>query len=296
MNGRRTIKRLLAACLVLAAAGSALADEKLAGIACRSVHLAYEAPAGDAFYNEVRVTRSAPGTYFCVGGFNKGYFGIQELGNGKKVVIFSVWDPGNQNDPRQVEEDRRVKLLHRGEGVRIGRFGNEGTGGQSFYDVDWKNEETYRFLVTSRPDGERTEFAAYFYLNDAKEWKHLVTFSTITGGKPLSGYYAFVEDFRRNRESYHQARSAEYGLGWVRTTDGTWKPLVKARFTADSNPATNIDAGERNGRFYLATGGETKNEGVKLRAPIELPQAERQPPDDLPIGQDKQERSEKESS
>src|SRR5690606_8818475 len=69
------------------------ADERLEGIACRSVHLGYDAPEGDAFYTEIRVVSSAPGTYFCTNGFRMGYFGIQELANREKLVIFSVWDP-----------------------------------------------------------------------------------------------------------------------------------------------------------------------------------------------------------
>ena len=60
------------------------ADEKLAGIACRSVHLAFTAPESLAFYNEVTVERSAEGTYFCVCGFNQGYFGIQEQTKGRR--------------------------------------------------------------------------------------------------------------------------------------------------------------------------------------------------------------------
>src|SRR5262245_57446977 len=67
-------------------AAAANADEKLAGVACRSVHLQYPAPDGDAFYNEVTVAKSSEGTYFCVCGFSKGYYGIQELGNGKKLL------------------------------------------------------------------------------------------------------------------------------------------------------------------------------------------------------------------
>jgi hypothetical protein len=277
------MKRYLLAFFLLLLPSTALrADERLAGIACRSVHLNYPAPAGAVFYNEVVIDESAPGTYFCVCGFSKGYYGLQELGNGKKVVIFSVWDPGEQNDPKAVDEDRRVKLLHQGEGVRIGRFGNEGTGGQSFYDLDWKKGETYRFLVAAKPAGERTEFAAWLYLNDAKKWQHLVTFSTITGGKPLSGYYSFVEDFRRNRESAKQARVARFGHGGVIDEEGKWHGFASARFTGDNNPATNIDSGERDGWYFLATGGETKNEGTKLNQATKLSGDAKAKPDDLP--------------
>ena len=58
--------------------GIAYADERLKGIACRSVHLGYPAAAGVSFYNEVTVEKSADGTYFMVCGWSKGYFGIQE--------------------------------------------------------------------------------------------------------------------------------------------------------------------------------------------------------------------------
>jgi hypothetical protein len=255
--------------LILAALPTlARADERLKGKACRSVHLQYPAPRGSAFYNEVTVRQSADGTYFCACGFSGGYFGIQELASGKKLVIFSVWDPTSGDDPKKVPPEKRVKLLHQGDGVRVGRFGGEGTGGQSFFDYDWKVGQTYRFLVTSAPDGkDRTAYTGYFYLPDRKEWKKLVTFSTLAAGKPLGGYYSFVEDFRRNRVSATKVRKAEYGNGWVKTEKGEWLPLTKARFTADSNPVLNIDAGAVPGtdRFFLATGGDTENKTTKLR-------------------------------
>ena len=258
------------------------ADERLEGIACRSVHLAYTAGEGVAFYNEVTVTRSAPGTYFCACGWNKGYFGIQELGDGKKLVIFSVWD-SDQNDPKAVADDKRVKLLHKDEKVRIGRFGGEGTGGQSFFDYDWKVGDTYRFLVTAKVNGDRTEYAGYFATPTEKGWKHLVTFSTLTGGKNLGGYYSFVEDFKRDKVSATKARTAGFGNAWVKPVKGEWAAVTKARFTADRNPVTNINAGVKDGRFFLATGGDTKNADTKLNDALQLPADEKRSlPDDLP--------------
>jgi hypothetical protein len=261
-----------------------LADEKLAGRACRSVHLQFPGPRGVAFYNEVTIDESAPGTYFCVCGFNHGYFGLQELGNGKKLALFSVWDPGKQDDPRAVAEEQRVKLLHRDEKVRVGRFGGEGTGGQSFYDVDWKPGETYRFLVRARVATPRTEFEGWFFHNEEKTWKHLVTFSTLTKGDLLSGYYSFVEDFKRDGASARLARRARFGHGWIKDQAGDWKPLTTARFTADNNPATNIDAGVAGDRYFLATGGKTMNVGVQLGKQLDCKPNERAPPGDLPSG------------
>jgi hypothetical protein len=270
--------------LVIASAFTNLspADERLKGIACRSVHLGYPGGKGAAFYNEVTVRQSAPGTYFMVCGWDKGYFGIQELGNGKKLMLFSVWD-SNQNNPNAVEKEKRTQLLHQDEGVRIGRFGGEGTGGQSFFDYDWKVGETYRFLVKAKINGQRTEYAGYFFVPETKAWKHLVTFSTLTGGRPLGGFYAFVEDFKRDRVSTTKARLAEFGNGWVMTEEELWVPLNRARFTADANPVTNINAGLAEDRFFLITGGDTENADAKLRDFIELPAESKQtPPADLP--------------
>ncbi|MCZ2342528.1 MAG: DUF3472 domain-containing protein [Bacteroidales bacterium] len=251
----------------------AYADKSLEGKACRSVHLGYPGDRAVAFYNEVTVQKSAEGTYFCACGWDKGYFGIQEQSGGKKVVIFSVWDSG-QNDPKAVAEDRQVKLLHKHPKVRTGRFGGEGTGGQSFLDFNWKVGNTYRFIVHAKPDGQRTEYSGYFFAPEVGEWMHLITFSTITGGKKdLGGYYSFVEDFKRNRVSLTQPRVAQFNPVWTLNQDRKWSPILTARFTGDSNPAENIDAGMEKGRFFLKTGGDTQNTHTKLGQTMSLPQA-----------------------
>ena len=88
--------------------------------ACRSVHLWWQSEEGmvadaekpveaTAFYNELTVEKSTRGSYFMACGFSKGYFGIQELTSGKKIVLFSIWEPGKQNNPNATPEERRVK-------------------------------------------------------------------------------------------------------------------------------------------------------------------------------------------
>ncbi len=253
--------------------------------ACRSVHLWYPAPEGTIFYNEMTVEKSHTGSYFMACGFRHGYFGIQEIRNKKdKVVIFSVWDPGDQNDPESVKTDRRVKVLHEGEGVNVSRFGNEGTGGKSMFPYQWKLGETYKFLVKAKLDGSRTVYSAYFYLNDKKQWKHLVSFSTLASGDLLEGYYSFVEDFWRNGVSATKIHKAHYGNGWVYSTDKEWYPLTKAIFTADQTTLTNnINAGlTESDCYFLQTGGVTINE-LPLKSRIERGKTENlTPPESLP--------------
>lgn len=279
-------KRLqLCTCLlVLLATGSVAGDERLKGIACRSVHLGYGQRNATAFYNEVTVRQTAPGTYFMVCGWNTGYFGIQELANGRKLVLFSVWDPTQGDDPRAVEEDVRVKVLHQHPDVRVKRFGGEGTGGQCFFDFDWQVDSTYAMLVTCRPQAERTEYTGYFYLPAKRQWIQLVTFSTITGGRKMQGLYSFVEDFKRDRKSTEFERRAEFGNTWVKV-DGEFSLVERARFTADANPVENIAAGKVKNRFFLATGGGTVNDQAALQSWIQLPEQAQQKlglPENLP--------------
>ena len=264
------------ACLALLAAYATGADEPRAA---RSVHLWYKAPAAVTFYNEVTVEQSVPASYFCVCGFNHGYFGIQELGDGRKVVIFSVWDPAKGDNPGAVPEEERVKVLHSGEGVRIRRFGGEGTGGQSMFDYDWKVGQTCKCMVKVVVDGDRTSYAAYFYIDEEKQWKHVATFQTITGGDLLGGYYSFIEDFRRDGQSARQSRRARFGGGWVKTGDGQWLPLTEATFTADNTPTMNIDAGPADDRFFLQTGGDTANH-TPLKSAMKCGQRTATPPED----------------
>ncbi len=251
---------LISILIFFASAEPSFAQKEQKPRAARSVHLWYAAPEATIFYNEVTVEESYPGSYFCVCGFNHGYFGIQELiRGGNKVVIFSVWDPGKQNNPNAVEAEKRVKVLYQGKGVNISRFGNEGTGGKSMFPYAWKIGQTYKCLVKATVEGDKTTYAAYFYLKETQQWKHLASFQTITKGDHLKGYYSFVEDFYRNRVSATKRRKARYGNGWVHTVSGDWVALTRATFTADRTPTLNIDAGVAENAFFLATGGDTQN-------------------------------------
>ena len=249
--------------------------------AARSVHLHYPIPApADAFYNEMTVERSVPGSYFVACGFSHGYFGIQQLGNGQKVVLFSVWDPTKGDDASVVPPEQRVEVLHEGEGVEVKRFVGEGTGGQSFFRYDWKAGEAYRFLVRATVTGEKTAYSGYFWLPERNEWKHLVTFRTRTGGDRLEGLYSFIEDFRRDTKSATETRRASFGNAWA-TIEAKRRPLTKARFTASSSTweaKETIDAGIAGGRFYLQTGGETETT-TPLNSSIERPAGGQSPPE-----------------
>ncbi|BDU76528.1 DUF3472 domain-containing protein [Mesoterricola sediminis] len=271
----RTALAVLLASLTLGA------DERLAGLACRSVHLAYAAPDTGAFIQEVTVERSAPGTYVMVCGWRGGYFGIQEGDRGQRRLLFSVWDPTVGDDPAAVPEAQRVRLLFRDPEVRVGRFGDEGTGGQSFMPLAWKEGVPVRLAVTARLEGDRTAYTGWILEPARGAWRRLVTFSALNGGRRLQGLYSFIEDFKRDRVSLTQPRRAAFGPGWFLDGAGAWSPLVTARFTADRNPAASIDAGQAQGRFFLATGGETRNTHLPLGERLTLSGAPQGPGDPI---------------
>jgi hypothetical protein len=255
--------------------------------AARSVHLSYPAPEGELFYNEVTVEQSVPGSYFMACGWDKGYFGIQQLsGSEEKVVLFSLWDPSKGDNPNSVKTEDRVEVVEQGEGVRIRRFGGEGTGAQCMAPFDWKIGETNRFLIQCKLDEDKASYTAFLWSAQKQSWWKLATFRTRSDGHALRGYYSFVEDFRRDGKSPNEMRRAAFGNGWVRTAQGNWEALNGARFTASNatwESRDNIDAGIANGRFYLATGGEIKTQ-TKLHDLIQLPSSAGKPPspDHLP--------------
>lgn len=248
--------------------------------AARSVHLGYPAPDGDLFYQEMVIEQSVNGSYFMAAGWNTGYFGLQQLNSPtNKVVLFSVWDPTTGDDPKAVRTEDRVELLHEGPGVRIKRFGGEGTGGQCMAPFSWQLGETNRFLIRGEVQTNKTAYSAYVWRADRQDWWHLATFRTRTGGKALKGYYSFVEDFRRDGTSVGETRRARFRNGWVRTRDGDWVSLTRARFTgsgADWESKDNVDAGAAGDGYFLATGGAIQasravGSRMELTPPVPLP-------------------------
>jgi hypothetical protein len=276
------ITRIVTFALLLA--GASLAAQPATNApprAARSVHLHFPAPEGTVFYNEMVVEESVPGSYFMACGWDTGYFGIQQLNRADdKVVLFSVWDPTRGDDPNAVKGEDRVEVLAQGEGVRIKRFGGEGTGGQCMAPCSWNVGETNRFVIQAEVQGDKTAYTAYVWFASKQSWWKLATFRTRTGGRPLRGYHSFVEDFRRDGRSAQQTRRAIYGNGWVRSQQDKWIPLEHARFTASNavwESRDNIDAGLAGNRFYLATGGSISSQ-LKLQGTIQLLEVPAKPP------------------
>lgn len=226
-----------------------------------SVHLSYPVPQGadvQWFYNEVTVRKDPVWSYYEACGFARGYFGIQVNSPTERRIIFSVWDSGKEpTDRGKVTAEDRVQLLAKGEGVVTSDFGNEGTGGHSHLVYPWKTGDTYRFLVSARPDGAATIYTAWFYFPEKNSWGLIASFRAPKDGKYLRGLYSFNEDF--DGANGQQLRRAEFGNQWIKTVDGRWIELTKARFTHTARgiykDRLDRGAGVIGDRFYLTNGG-----------------------------------------
>ena len=228
-----------------------------------SVHLGYQLPTKNPieyFYSEVTVPEGADpiGSYFMANGFGEGYFGMQVNGPEERRILFSVWSPFSTDNPADIPEEDRIVMLKKGKDVRVGEFGNEGSGGQSFLIYPWKAGTNYRFLNTARPDGKgSTIYTAWFFAPEVGDWQLIASFKRPKTDKHLTGMHSFLENFA-DRNGY-LGRMSSNGNQWVRDTEGKWHEVTEARFTGDdiARRMYRMDyaGGSKDGRFFMRNGG-----------------------------------------
>ncbi len=204
-----------------------------------SVHLNLTTPrgAGDIlyFYNEVTVPEGSdvPGSYYMATGFSGGYFGIQAKSPTERWILFSVWSPFSTNNPKEIPEEFRVKLLKKGADVHGGEFGGEGSGGQSYRKYFWKTGVTYRFLIKGEPaENDSTDFSAWFFAPEIGKWELMAIFRKPKGSGYLKHQHSFLENFRP--DTGYIARSVIFSNQWVYSTDQQWREITEFSFSCDN--------------------------------------------------------------
>lgn len=228
-----------------------------------SVHLAYKLPAGDTewFYNEVTVPKEGETmhSYYMAAGFGEGYFGMQYNSPTERRVLFSVWSPFDTQNPKDIPDSHKIKLLRKGKDVHIGEFGNEGSGGQSYLCYPWKAGRTYKFLMQVHPDNQgNTIYTAYFYAPEEKAWRLIASFQRPLTNTWYTHAHSFLENF--NPEQGYLSRKVMFGNQWARSKDGKWTRITDATFTHDATASAGVrldyQGGEtKDNRFYLMMGG-----------------------------------------
>jgi hypothetical protein len=228
-----------------------------------SVHLNYQTSGIEQiewFYNEITIPKGNDviGSYFMANGFGQGYFGIQVNSETERRVLFSVWSPFNTDNPSAIPPDQKIILLKKGEGVYSGEFGNEGSGGQSYLNFNWKADDTYKFLVQGKPvEDNYTIYTAYFFAPEENKWRLIASFKRPKTNTYLRGLYSFLENFIP--ETGNQERMGYFDNQWVYNSQNGWTEVNQITFTADNTARkgyrVDYDGGVQNGKFYLRNCG-----------------------------------------
>ena len=231
-----------------------------------SVHLSYQEPTDKEitwFFNEVTVpdNNDVIGSYYMANGFADGYFGMQVNSDTERRILFSVWSAYDTQDPNQIPDEYKVKLLGYGNNVNVGEFGNEGSGAQSYFIYNWKANTTYKFLLK----GESTinnsiDYTAYFYAPEIGDWQLIASFrKPFSEHTSLKRLYSFLENFHTNGGNLE--RQVVFNNQWVYDTNHNWTELTSANFTIDATGRNNVrfdyDGGtiENGNGFYLRNCG-----------------------------------------
>lgn len=208
-----------------------------------SVHMKYSLPEEDIeyFYNEVTVPEENDviGSYYMANGFDGGYFGMQANSPTERRILFSVWSPYDTQDPKDIPHEYQIKKLRQGEGVHIGEFGNEGSGGQSYLKYNWKAGQTYKFLTHIRPDGKgNTIYTAYFYATDENRWRLIASFLRPKTDTWYKGAHSFLENFIPTQG--YLTRKVLFNNQWAVTTKGKWIEVTQGGFTYDATARAKV--------------------------------------------------------
>lgn len=228
-----------------------------------SVHMRYPVPEkieAKWYYNEITVPEGADvvGSYYMANGFNGGYFGIQVNSETERRILFSVWSPYVTDNPDEIPEEQKIKLLKKGKDVYTGEFGNEGSGGQSFLRYNWKAGNTYKFLLKGEPVGnDHTEYSAWFFAPEEGDWRLIASFSRPKTNSWLTGFHSFLENFVPQQGIFE--RKVLFSNQWVGDKNNKWTELTEGVFSADNTARSGyrIDyaGGEKDGSFYLRNCG-----------------------------------------
>jgi hypothetical protein len=228
-----------------------------------SVHLSYEMQENlkvKWFYNEMTIPigKDPTGSFFMANGFKEGYFGIQVNSPTERRILFSVWSPFSTDNPDEIPENQKIRMLKKGDGVYTGEFGSEGSGGQSYFIYPWKAGVTYAFLNAVEPDGKgNTIYSAYFKDPENQTWLFIARFLRPQTNTWLKRPHSFLENFIA--DNGYLNREVQYQNQWVADENGQWYPLQKATFTGDDIAGrqyrADADGGVKGAHYFLTNGG-----------------------------------------
>ena len=256
------------------------------------------APKGDAYdwcFMEIMLPQESDiiGTYAMALGVLNGYMGIQmngyaNDGSPRHDVLFSMWDDGSTDEDPNLPEYLRAGAVDWDPLTTTNRFGNEGTGVQTYRKGPyWTPGKYVQFITNCRPEttsyttevnGKPTVHtqhnmlvSAWFNALDGKGWQYMATVRKRNSSTYFDSWYSFLENY--NASTGQANRIAYYRNGYMRArSNGKWYNRNTVWFSntdGDSNTGARTDYGQgatdnpADRTFFMQTGGYTSTKKTK---------------------------------
>ena len=256
------------------------------------------APKGDAYdwcFMEIMLPQESDiiGTYAMALGVLNGYMGIQmngyaNDGSPRHDVLFSMWDDGSTDEDPNLPEYMRAGAVDWDPLTTTNRFGNEGTGVQTYRKGPyWTPGKYVQFITNCRPEttsyttvenGKPTVHtqhnmlvSAWFNALDGKGWQYMATVRKRNSTTYFDSWYSFLENY--NPSTGQANRIAYYRNGYMRArSNGKWYNRNSVRFghtDGGDNTGARTDYGQgatdnpADRTFFMQTGGYTSTKKTK---------------------------------
>ena len=256
------------------------------------------APKGDAYdwcFMEIMLPQESDiiGTYAMALGVLNGYMGIQTNGyaadgSPRHDVLFSMWDDGSTDEDPNLPEYLRAGAVDWDPLTITNRFGNEGTGVQTYRKGPyWTPGKYVQFITNCRPEttsyttevnGKPTVHtqhnmlvSAWFNALDGKGWQYMATVRKRNSTTYFDSWYSFLENY--NPSTGQANRIAYYRNGYMRARSNCkWYNRNSVGFghtDGGDNTGARTDYGQgatnnpADRTFFMQTGGYTSTNKTK---------------------------------
>ena len=256
------------------------------------------APKGDAYdwcFMEIMLPQESDiiGTFAMALGVLNGYMGIQMNGyaadgSPRHDVLFSMWDDGSTDEDPNLPEYLRAGAVDWDPLTTTNRFGNEGTGVQTYRKGPyWTPGKYVQFITNCRPEttsyttevnGKPTVHiqhnmlvSAWFNALDGKGWQYMATVRKRNSTTYFDSWYSFLENY--NQTTGQANRIAYYRNGYMRArSNGKWYNRNSVGFghtDGGDNTGARTDYGQgatnnpADRTFFMQTGGYTSTNKTK---------------------------------
>ena len=209
-------------------------------------------------------------------------------GSPRHDVLFSMWDDGSTDEDPNLPEYMRAGAVDWDPLPTTNRFGNEGTGVQTYRKGPYWTPGTYvQFITNCRPEttsyttevnGKPTVHtqhnmlvSAWFNALDGKGWQYMATVRKRNSTTYFDAWYSFLENY--NASTGQANRIAYYRNGYMRArSNGKWYNRNSVRFghtDGGDNTGARNDYGQgttdnpADRTFFMQTGGYTSTKKTK---------------------------------